>query len=80
MRWHWMLGSLGSHVPKMASFAIFMAGLGLLPTPGKIGVAARSLLLERYGGWSATGRTSLQRSTRPPDFCTQPGVCWYFRR
>ena len=48
-RWHWMLVRLGAHIPKMASLAIFMAGLGLLPTPGKIGVAARSLLLVRHG-------------------------------
>ena len=49
VRWQWMLGLLDAHVPKMASFAIFMAGLGLLPTPGKIGVAARSLLLLDHG-------------------------------
>ena len=48
-RWQWMLCRLGAHVPTVASLAIFMAGLGLLPTPGKIGVAARSLLLVRYG-------------------------------
>jgi len=47
-RWQWMLHLLGARVPVMASFAIFMAGLGLLPTPGKIGVAARSLLLVPY--------------------------------
>ena len=47
-RWQWMLSRLGARVPKLASLAIFMAGLGLLPTPGKIGVAARSLLLVRY--------------------------------
>ena len=49
VRWQWMLGLLGACVPKMASLAIFMAGLGLLPTPGKIGVAARSLLLVPHG-------------------------------
>jgi uncharacterized membrane protein YbhN (UPF0104 family) len=48
-RWQWMLVRLGAHVPGMSSLAIFMAGLGLLPTPGKIGVAARSLLLMRHG-------------------------------
>jgi len=48
-RWQWMLIRLGARVPNMASLAIFMAGFGLLPTPGKIGVAARSLLLVRYG-------------------------------
>jgi uncharacterized protein (TIRG00374 family) len=48
-RWQWMLGLLGARVPALASLAIFMAGLGLLPTPGKIGVATRSVLLMRYG-------------------------------
>lgn len=48
-RWQWMLRLLGARVPTMASLAIFMAGLGLLPTPGKLGVATRSLLLARYG-------------------------------
>lgn len=55
-RWQWMLHVLGARVPVVASFAIFMAGLGLLPTPGKIGVAARSLLLTRHG---VSGRVSL---------------------
>ena len=48
-RWQWMLVRLGARVSTMASLAIFMAGLGLLPTPGKVGVAARSLLLMRHG-------------------------------
>ena len=48
-RWQWMLGRLDARVPWPASLAIFMAGLGLLPTPGKAGVAVRSLFLERYG-------------------------------
>jgi uncharacterized membrane protein YbhN (UPF0104 family) len=48
-RWQWMLCCLGARVPIADSFAIFMAGLGLLPTPGKIGVAARSFLLEHHG-------------------------------
>jgi uncharacterized protein (TIRG00374 family) len=49
VRWQWMLHLLGARVPNLPSFAIFMAGLGLLPTPGKIGVASRSLLLLRHG-------------------------------
>lgn len=49
VRWQWMLRLLGARIPTAASFAIFMAGLGLLPTPGKIGVAARSVLLMEYG-------------------------------
>ncbi len=48
-RWHWMLRAEGFHVPARRSFAVFMAGLALLPTPGKAGVAVRSLLLKRDG-------------------------------
>ena len=45
VRWHLMLGAEGHWLPWPRGFAIFMAGLALLPTPGKAGVAARSLLL-----------------------------------
>jgi glycosyltransferase 2 family protein len=45
IRWHLMLAAEGHWVPWARGFAIFMAGLALLPTPGKAGVAARSLLL-----------------------------------
>ncbi len=48
-RWHWMLRSEGHAVPAGRSLAVFLAGLALLPTPGKAGVAVRSFLLQRDG-------------------------------
>jgi glycosyltransferase 2 family protein len=47
-RWQSMLYRLGAFVPLLASLKIFMSGLALLPTPGKAGVAVRSVLLEYY--------------------------------
>jgi len=44
-RWQMMLRSEGYRVPWARSLSIFLAGLALLPTPAKAGVAARSLLL-----------------------------------
>lgn len=49
LRWQSMLRILGASVPLIDSFSIFMAGLGLLPTPGKAGVAVRSVLLMKHG-------------------------------
>jgi uncharacterized membrane protein YbhN (UPF0104 family) len=49
LRWHLMLGAEGYWLPWVRSFAIFMAGLALLPTPAKAGVAVRSVLLEAEG-------------------------------
>jgi len=49
LRWHLMLGAEGYWLPWARSLAIFMAGLALLPTPAKAGVAARSVLLEDEG-------------------------------
>jgi len=48
-RWHWMLAREGYRLPVGRSLSIFLAGLALLPTPGKAGVAVRSLLLLREG-------------------------------
>jgi uncharacterized membrane protein YbhN (UPF0104 family) len=45
LRWHLMLRAEGQRLPWGRSLAIFMAGLALLPTPAKAGVAVRSLLL-----------------------------------
>jgi len=49
VRWHWMLWMEGYRLRATRSLAVFMAGLALLPTPGKAGVAVRSLLLLRDG-------------------------------
>ena len=44
-RWHLMLRSEGYEVALRRSLGIFLAGLALLPTPAKAGVAVRSVLL-----------------------------------
>ncbi|HEY6822453.1 MAG TPA: lysylphosphatidylglycerol synthase transmembrane domain-containing protein [Burkholderiales bacterium] len=49
VRWQLMLRAEGQFVPWRRSLSIFMAGLALLPTPAKAGVAARSLLLLSEG-------------------------------
>ena len=49
VRWHMMLRSEGYEVPLGRSLATFLAGLALLPTPAKAGVAVRSVLLLEAG-------------------------------
>ncbi len=49
VRWHWMLWVEGHVLPATRSLSIFLGGLALLPTPGRAGVAVRSLLLLREG-------------------------------
>jgi uncharacterized membrane protein YbhN (UPF0104 family) len=49
LRWQLMLRSEGHLVPWPRSLSIFLAGLALLPTPAKAGVAARSYLLLAEG-------------------------------
>lgn len=48
-RWHWMLRVEGYAIPLGRSLAVYLAGMALLPTPGKAGLAVRSLLLQRDG-------------------------------
>jgi uncharacterized membrane protein YbhN (UPF0104 family) len=49
VRWHAFLLIEGCRVPRRRSLSIFLAGLALLPTPAKAGVAVRSYLLLREG-------------------------------
>jgi len=49
LRWQLMLRSEGHFVPWPRSLSVFLAGLALLPTPAKAGVAARSYLLQPEG-------------------------------
>lgn len=44
-RWDLMLRAEGHAVPRWRGLAIYMAGIALLPTPAKAGVAVRSVLL-----------------------------------
>jgi uncharacterized membrane protein YbhN (UPF0104 family) len=49
LRWQLLLRAEGVAPPWARSLAIFLAGLALLPTPAKAGVAVRSLLLIQEG-------------------------------
>jgi uncharacterized protein (TIRG00374 family) len=45
LRWDLMLRADGNPVPRWRGLCIYMAGIALLPTPAKAGVAVRSVLL-----------------------------------
>jgi len=45
VRWHSCLGLFGYHVPAGRSFAIYLSGLALTTSPGKLGETLRSVLL-----------------------------------
>ncbi|MBK9616896.1 MAG: flippase-like domain-containing protein [Uliginosibacterium sp.] len=49
LRWQYCLVSLGHRVPPLRSFGVYLAGLALTTSPGKIGETVRSLLLLRDG-------------------------------
>jgi glycosyltransferase 2 family protein len=49
-RWHYYLGRLGIEVPVGRSFSIFVAGLTMTITPGKLGEVVKCGLLRRACG------------------------------
>jgi uncharacterized protein (TIRG00374 family) len=49
LRWQWLLRAEGHRIAWRRSLSIFLGGLALLPTPAKIGVAARTVLLLAEG-------------------------------
>lgn len=49
LRWHFLLRAMHAHVPFGANCAVYLAGIGLTATPGKIGETVRSAFLVRYG-------------------------------
>ncbi|MBC5782880.1 flippase-like domain-containing protein [Ramlibacter sp. USB13] len=48
-RWHFLLRTLGHHVPPAVDGAVYLAGIGLSATPGKAGETVRSAFLVRHG-------------------------------
>jgi glycosyltransferase 2 family protein len=44
-RWHWLLGTLGHRLPIGFNLRVYVAGLALTTSPGKLGETLRSLLL-----------------------------------
>lgn len=49
LRWHFLLRTMGARVPPAVDGAVYLAGIGLSATPGKVGETVRSALLVRYG-------------------------------
>ncbi len=45
LRWHFVLRAAGATVPPLAGSAIYLAGIGLSITPGKVGETVRSAFL-----------------------------------
>lgn len=50
VKWSYYLGCIGSHVSRRDSAAIFLAGLSMVMTPGKVGELLKSYLLRRIDG------------------------------
>jgi len=50
LRWERYRALLGIELPRWTSFRIYLAGLALTVTPGKLGEAFRSLLIQREDG------------------------------
>lgn len=48
-RWHLLLRALGARVPVRSGAAIYLAGVALSVTPGKVGETVRSAFLTRHG-------------------------------
>lgn len=48
-RWHFLLRTLGARVPVGVNAAVYLAGIGLSATPGKVGETIRSAYLVRHG-------------------------------
>jgi uncharacterized protein (TIRG00374 family) len=57
VKWDYYLRCLGLRVPRLVSLRIFVAGLAMAITPGKVGELLKSYLLRRYNG-SPISRTA----------------------
>lgn len=49
IRWHFLLRAMGHHVPPSVNGAVYLAGIGLSATPGKVGETVRAAFLVRHG-------------------------------
>lgn len=49
-KWHYFLGQLGFRVPRRGSLLVFLSGLVMSITPGKMGEVLKSFLLKRLHG------------------------------
>jgi glycosyltransferase 2 family protein len=48
-RWRWLMQQLGHRLPARDELAVYLAGLAVTSTPGKLGETIRSALLLRHG-------------------------------
>jgi glycosyltransferase 2 family protein len=48
LRWHFLLRAMHARVPFGINCAVYLAGIGLSATPGKVGETVRSAFLVRY--------------------------------
>lgn len=48
-RWHWLLAWLGHRLPRLFNLRVYLSGLALTSTPGKLGETFRSALLLPHG-------------------------------
>lgn len=48
-RWHWMFRVFGHRIPAGFNFRVYLAGLALTSSPGKLGEAVRSVMLLNRG-------------------------------
>lgn len=48
-RWRWLIARLGKNVPAWYNLRVYVAGLALTSSPGKLGETLRSVLLLRRG-------------------------------
>ncbi len=49
LRWHFCLVRLGYHLPWCTNFSVYLSGLALTSSPGKVGETVRSVLLLPHG-------------------------------
>lgn len=50
IRWHYFLGQSAIHLPAPTSFRIFLSGLSMTVTPGKMGEVVKAYLVKRHTG------------------------------
>lgn len=49
-RWHYLLGQISIKIPLKTSFRIFMSGLSMTVTPGKVGETIKAYLVKKETG------------------------------
>lgn len=54
LKWHYLLGRLGIHVPHRANLPLFVAGLGMVISPAKAGELVKPYLVRRISGAAYT--------------------------